>query len=175
MSPSKDSFDPILDFGMLFPLIRVIQNLAKEKKAKADALISCVGTDLGYPAFLCLFIYCFHSMFTIVMKRCTSLIGTHEVRLFMAFSKSESRMVSRWQSMIAAHVACSTSIPLEGGAKSETTLVGGRAGLGGSEGEEPSNIKTSHTRSWATNGMERLKRVIYQRVAYAVGWMQSSS
>jgi len=34
----------------------------------------------------------------------------------------------------------------------------------GSGGQSPSSMKTSHTRSWAGKGMERLKRVRYQRV-----------
>lgn len=144
MSSSRNSFSPIPGFEIL-PPIRVIQNVAKGKLKQAPRKI--YQNRPWFYDFLCLFIYCFHSMFTIVMKRCTSLIGTHEVRLFIAFSKSESRIVSRWQSIMAAHVACSTSIPLEGGEKSEIVLGAGRAGLGGSEGEEPSSMKTSHTRS----------------------------
>jgi hypothetical protein len=34
----------------------------------------------------------------------------------------------------------------------------------GSGGQSPRSIKTSHSRSWAGKGMDRLKRVRYQRV-----------
>ena len=99
------------------------------------------------------------------MKCSISLIGTHEVRAFIAFSKSESSRVSRWQSMMAAHVAGRTANPGEAGAGSGMILGAGRAALNGSEGEEPSSIKTSHIRSCTAKGMDRLKRVMYQRVA----------
>ena len=46
---------------------------------------------------------------------------------------------------------------VEGGGEGDDTDAG-------SGGQSPSSINTSHTRSWAGKGMDRLKRVRYQRV-----------
>jgi hypothetical protein len=43
-------------------------------------------------------------------------------------------------------------------------VAAGEAEDDGSGGQSPSSINTSHTRSCAGKGMDRLKRVRYQRV-----------
>lgn len=91
-------------------------------------------------------------------------MGIHDVKAFMAFSKSESRSTSRRAWIKAALVACKMSSPVAGLDSLSSTCVT----MFASAALSPSRRKTSHTRSWAGNGMERLKRVRYQRVPYAV-------
>ena len=68
----------------------------------------------------------------------------------MAFSKSESRRISRVPSMRAAEAACRISRPpLKG---EEGVPEGGEDEEEG--GVSPRSIKTSQTRSWAGKGME---------------------
>ena len=78
------------------------------------------------------------------MNPCSSLIGTHEVRDFIAFSKSESKSEGRSVSIIARLVACRISNPLDDG--SEATLLSASVAFEVS-GEDPSKMKASHTRS----------------------------
>ena len=100
-----------------------------------------------------------------------SLIGTQLVSTFIAFSKSDSRMISRMPSISAAEVACRTSrdfpnggasgCGVDGGDNGGDTgalvvlmLVGGLEGVVGGSPESPRSMKTSQTRSWAGKGME---------------------
>lgn len=98
----------------------------------------------------------------------------------MAFSKSESSSTSRKASISAALAACRTSSPLAvavGGALlagvegfeaivlDDAAVAGGGAGAPASSWKEsPSKMKTSHTRSCAANGIDRLNSVKYHFV-----------
>lgn len=104
----------------------------------------------------------------------------------MAFSKSESSKTSRRAWMSAALVACSTSRPLlaavvvvegvcDGDDAGAPTLGVGVSTSSWPRAVSPRSRKTSHTRSWAGKGMERLKRVRYHLVPYAVLSMQRSA
>lgn len=77
------------------------------------------------------------------ISRSSSLIGIHDVRTFMAFSKSESSRISRVASISAADVACKTSI-------SALNLDAGVVAWDLS----PNSMNTSQTRSCAGNGNE---------------------
>ena len=121
-----------------------------------------------------LFFFAFHSVFATRIRISSSLTGICDVSVFITFSKSESSKISRVASMRAIDVACSTSrsaSPKPSFSVSLLAVVGALVALGVS----PSNRKTSHTRNCAGNGMEMLKIVKYQRVAYAVEAIPSSS
>ena len=100
----------------------------------------------------------FHSHLATRISNSSSLTGIHDVRTFIALSKSESSIISRIPSIKAAETACRTSsVPLKDGGTDESDVglvfaVGlgiPMAGFG-----SPNSMKTSQTRSWAGNGME---------------------
>jgi hypothetical protein len=109
---------------------------------------------------------CFHSARVTFISISSSLIGTHEVKAFIAFSKSESRRTSCRASMRAALVACRMSRPRSeaGAAPLPCDGPAEEVGVEGSGEHSPRSMKTSQTRSCAGNGIERLNRVRYQRV-----------
>lgn len=85
----------------------------------------------------------FHSALVTFINRSSSLMGIHEVKAFIAFSKSESRSTSRRAWIKAALVACRMSSPVAGLASASAAL----RGLFGSAALSPSRRKTSQTRS----------------------------
>jgi hypothetical protein len=89
-----------------------------------------------------------YSAFVTLMKRSSSLMGIQLVRVFIAFSKSDSSIISLMPSINAADVACKMSsvVPkfIES-AFSDGVRIWSLS---------PSSMKTSHTRSWAGKGME---------------------
>jgi len=98
----------------------------------------------AYPFRLCTL----YSAFVTLMKRSSSLMGTQLVRVFIAFSKSDSSIMSLMPSINAADVACRVS-----------RVVPKLVESGFSDGVRiwslsPSSMKTSHTRSWAEKGIE---------------------
>jgi len=102
------------------------------------------------------------------------LMGIHDVSAFMAFSKSESRSTSRRAWMRAALVAWRMSSPVAGGGSFSSAVVPVAAGSVPGLGPVPSRRNTSHTRSCAGKGIDRLNSVRYHRVPYAVLSTQSS-
>lgn len=124
------------------------------------------GDALGEQACYVFFLpWCdFHSALATFIRRSSSLMGIHDVKAFIAFSKSESRSTSRRACTKAALVACRISSPVGGVVSLSLELME----MAGSAALSPSSRKTSQTRSWAGNGIDRLKRVRYHRVPYAV-------
>lgn len=116
----------------------------------------------------------FHSAFETFMRRSSSCIDTNDVRDFMAFSKSESRRTSLNACTMAALVACRIPSPVGGpiGVAADFLFCG--LASTGLDPLSPRSKKTSQTRSCAGKGRERLKRVRYHRVPYAVASIPSS-
>lgn len=120
-----------------------------------------------------------------LIKRSSSLIGMDDVKAFIAFSKSESIKISRSAWITAALVAWRIAKPVGSGIGVEVAsdasslapdFVGTAALLAefGVGAPGPNSRNTSQTRSWAGNGIDRLNRVRYHRVPYAVASMPRS-
>ena len=130
-----------------------------------------------------LFCWVFHSAFATFINKSSSLMAIQEVSAFMAFSKSESNKTSRRAWMSAALVAWRTSRPLllgvcdvDGCDADDDPILGvGRSASSWPRAASPRSRYTSHTRNWAGNGIDRLNKVKYHRVPYAVLSMQRSA